>query len=54
MVGSLASAAEVDVDMVAAVAIFRIATVLFESLLGTLVYFFGWRGEQEAVSSTPS
>jgi uncharacterized protein (TIRG00374 family) len=48
MVGFLASAARLDPDTAAAaVAVFRIATVLFQSLLGALVYFFWWRGEGE-------
>lgn len=32
----------------AAVALFRVATVLFDALLGTLVFFFAWHGEREA------
>jgi uncharacterized protein (TIRG00374 family) len=48
MVGFLASSAGVDPDTgLAATAIFRIATVFFQALLGALVYFFAWRGEGE-------
>ncbi len=48
MVGFLASTSGLDPDAAtAAVAIFRIATVLFEALLGGLVYMFAWRGEAE-------
>jgi uncharacterized protein (TIRG00374 family) len=32
---------------VAAVAVFRIVTIVFPALLGTLVYFFWWRGKEE-------
>jgi uncharacterized protein (TIRG00374 family) len=48
MVGFLASSAGIDPDIgLAATAIFRIATVFFQALLGALVYFFAWRGEEE-------
>ena len=48
MVGFLSSSAAVDPDTgLAATAIFRIATVFFQALLGALVYFFAWRGEKE-------
>jgi uncharacterized protein (TIRG00374 family) len=48
MVGFLSSSAGVDPDTgLAATAIFRIATVFFQALLGALVYFFAWRGENE-------
>ena len=48
MVGFLSSSAGVDPDTgLAATAIFRIATVFFQALLGGLVYFFAWRGEKE-------
>jgi uncharacterized protein (TIRG00374 family) len=48
MVGFLSSSAGVDPDTgLAAAAIFRIATVFFQALLGALVYFFAWRGEKE-------
>jgi uncharacterized protein (TIRG00374 family) len=48
MVGFLSSSAGVDADTgLAATAIFRIATVFFQALLGALVYFFAWRGENE-------
>jgi uncharacterized protein (TIRG00374 family) len=49
MVGFLASTAGVDPDKAAAAAaIFRVGTVFFQALLGGLVYFFGWQGEEEA------
>ncbi len=48
MVGFLASSSGVDLDIgLAATAIFRIATVFFQALLGAFVYFFAWRGENE-------
>jgi uncharacterized protein (TIRG00374 family) len=48
MVGFLSSSAGVDPNTaLAAAAIFRIATVFFQALLGALVYFFAWRGEKE-------
>ena len=48
MVGFLASTSGLDPDTAtAAVAVFRIATVLFAALLGALVYSFAWRGENE-------
>jgi uncharacterized protein (TIRG00374 family) len=48
MVGFLTSAAQINTDVaVAAVAIFRIVTIVFPILLGALVYFLFWRGEAE-------
>jgi uncharacterized protein (TIRG00374 family) len=48
MVGFLASSFQLDPDTTtAAVSIFRIATILYEALLGAVVYFFAWRGEDE-------
>lgn len=48
MVGFLSSSTGVDPDTgLAATAIFRIATVFFQALLGALVYFFAWHGEKE-------
>jgi uncharacterized protein (TIRG00374 family) len=48
MVGFLASSSGIDPDIgLAATAIFRIGTVFFQALLGALVYFFAWRGEDE-------
>ncbi|HET9590611.1 MAG TPA: lysylphosphatidylglycerol synthase transmembrane domain-containing protein [Anaerolineales bacterium] len=48
MVGFLSTSAGIDPDTgLAATAIFRIATVFFQALLGALVYFFAWRGEDE-------
>ena len=48
MVGFLATTTQIDPDTAtAAVAIFRIATILFQALLGALVYFFSWDGEEE-------
>lgn len=55
MVGFLSSSAGVDPDTgLAATAIFRIATVFFQALLGALVYFFAWRGEAEKARATKS
>lgn len=52
MVGFLSSSAGIDPDTaLAAAAIFRIATVFFQALLGALVYFFAWRGEREKSKS---
>jgi uncharacterized protein (TIRG00374 family) len=48
MVGFLASNSQLDPDVVAAaVAIFRIVTVLFLATLGAIVYFVSWRGAAE-------
>lgn len=48
MVGFLSSSTGVDPDTgLAATAIFRVATVFFQALLGAFVYFFAWRGEKE-------
>ena len=53
MVGFLSTSAGVDPDTgLAATAIFRIATVFFQALLGALVYFFAWRGEKEKRQKT--
>lgn len=50
MVSILSTVPEVSfAQAVAAVAIFRLGTVLFTALLGAFVYFFGWRGPKEAV-----
>lgn len=55
MVGFLNSAAQINVNVAtAAVAIFRIVAIAFPALLGALVYFFGWQGEQEVATSTTS
>jgi uncharacterized protein (TIRG00374 family) len=55
MVGFISSTAGTDLNTTtAAVAIFRIATVVFEALLGAFVYFFAWRGEEEVTSSAVS
>lgn len=51
MVGFLASTSSIDPDTAtAAVAIFRVVTVLFQAFLGALVYFLSWRGEEEATT----
>jgi uncharacterized membrane protein YbhN (UPF0104 family) len=48
MVGFLTSLGQLDTDItVGAVAIFRIVTIVFPAVLGALVYFFFWRGEEE-------
>lgn len=50
MVGFLASASPVGASTAtAAVAIFRIANVLWRALLGGIVYFLAWDGEEEEV-----
>lgn len=61
MVGFISSTAGTDINTTtAAVAIFRVGTVVYEALLGALVYFFAWQGEkevareEEATSSAPS
>lgn len=54
MTGFLTSASDMGPNTaIAAVAVFRIATVLFIALSSSLVYFFGWHGEKE-VSTSPS
>lgn len=53
MVGFLTSTTQVDPDTAtAAVAIFRIATILFQAIIGAAIYFFGWNGEQELAAAT--
>lgn len=48
MVGFLTAMGQLETNAtVAAVAIFRIVTIVFPALLGALVYFFWWRGEEE-------
>ena len=48
MVGFLTTLGGLDTNItVAAVAVFRIVTIVFPALLGTLVYFFWWRGGKE-------
>lgn len=49
MIGLLTSAASLDANTAAAaVAIFRITTVLFHALLGALVFFLFWRGDKKS------
>lgn len=49
-VAFLGATSQVDLNTAtAAVALFRIATVFFQALLGALVYFFAWKGEEEDV-----
>jgi uncharacterized protein (TIRG00374 family) len=49
MVGFLVSVSDISGGTAAAaVAIFRIGTIVFEVLVGAIVYFFVWRGEKEA------
>ena len=53
MVGFLTSTADIDTNTAAAaVALFRVATILFQALLGALVYAFAWGGEKEGVGDT--
>jgi uncharacterized protein (TIRG00374 family) len=48
MAGFLSSTAQVNLNTaVAATAVFRISTVLFQAMLGAIVYFFFWRGTKE-------
>ncbi|MBB6099079.1 uncharacterized membrane protein YbhN (UPF0104 family) [Deinobacterium chartae] len=48
MIGVLAATSSLSADQAAAgTAVFRVATLLLEALLGTLVYFFAWRGAAE-------
>lgn len=48
MVGFLSSLGGLDTNItVGAVAIFRIVTIVIPAVLGALVYFFFWRGEEE-------
>jgi uncharacterized protein (TIRG00374 family) len=52
MVGLLSSTANVDPDVAtAAAAIFRIGTVLFQALLGALIYFLIWPQEVKEVAA---
>lgn len=52
MVGVLVASSEITPAVAfAAVALFRVGTVLFDALLGTLVFFFGWHGEREAATT---
>lgn len=49
MVGFLVTTAQINQEVaVAAVAIFRNATIFFPALVGALVYFLFWRGERES------
>lgn len=48
MVGFLSSTSSIDADTAAAaVAIFRIGTVVFQALLGAIVYYLFWKGDKE-------
>lgn len=48
MVGLMAATSPVPLEVAAAgVAIFRVATVLYEAVLGAFVYFLAWKGEGE-------
>ena len=48
MVGFLTGTANIDAETAtAAVAIFRVATVVFQALLGGVFYLFFWRGDEE-------
>ena len=53
MVGFLASTAQANVNhLAAAVAIFRVATVFFQAILGAAVYFIIWGGSEELVTES--
>lgn len=55
MVGFLVSTAQINTNTAtAAVAIFRVVTVLFQALLGALVYFFFWDGREEVEEAPPA
>lgn len=48
IVGFLSTSAQIDPETsLAAAAIFRVSTVLFQALLGAIIYFFFWKGEGE-------
>ena len=52
MVGYLAATAHVSPEAAAAsITIFRITTILFQAILGAVVYFFAWQGEKEITLS---
>jgi uncharacterized protein (TIRG00374 family) len=54
MVGFLTSAAAINTDTtVAAVAIFRIVTIVMPALVGAVVYYFFWKGEDEIDGGSP-
>ncbi|MCB0165758.1 MAG: flippase-like domain-containing protein [Anaerolineae bacterium] len=53
MVGFMTSTSDIGSNTaIAAVALFRIITILFAALLGAVVYFVGWRGDEEAAASS--
>ena len=55
MVGFLASTTQANVNqLAAAVAIFRLATVFFQAMLGAAVYFILWDGPKELNRESPS
>jgi uncharacterized protein (TIRG00374 family) len=55
MVGFLASTAQANLNqLAAAVAIFRLATVFFQAMLGAIVYFIFWDGLEELSSESTS
>jgi uncharacterized protein (TIRG00374 family) len=52
MVGLLGSTAQIDPSAAtAAVGLFRLATIVFQALLGAAVYFFFWHAEREPQAS---
>jgi uncharacterized membrane protein YbhN (UPF0104 family) len=55
MTGFLTSISDIGPNAaIAAVAIFRIATVFFIASISGLVYFLAWNGEKEITTSTSS
>lgn len=55
MVGVLMSVAMMGTSNATAIVImFRLATIFFQALLGAIVYFFLWRGQQEEVQLSTS
>lgn len=55
MVGFLATASQSSANqLTAAVAIYRISMIFFQALIGAIVYYTLWRGEEEISASTAS
>ena len=53
MVGFITAVSDIGSGTaIAAVAIFRIVTILFSALVGAVVYFTAWRGNEEATASS--
>lgn len=53
MVGFTTAVSDIGTgSAIAAAAIFRVVTILFSALLGAVIYFVAWQGEEEATAST--